>query len=173
MVRTAARVPGHQGQQLAVVQERHHADFVGEDADRPRPEPARGHVPERSSFLPVNAGSVSPQEASTDPSGEKASHSAAPRCPGRVVRERRGGNVPEDDAAGRVARCEGAAVGGQVDATDRRLVVPEQRDFATARPPEVPPGEVAMPGSGPVDVVEEDLLGSFELPDVERLAGQP
>ena len=123
--------------------------------------------------MPVDAGSVSPQEASTDPSGEKASHSAAPAV------SRQGGpgasrvRVPEDDAAGRVARCQGAAVGGQVDATDRRVVVAEQRDLAAAEPPEVPPGEVAMPGAWSVDVVEEDLLGPLELPDVARLAGQP
>ena len=41
------RVPGHHGQQSAAVQERHHADFVGEDAHRPRSELARGHVPEQ------------------------------------------------------------------------------------------------------------------------------
>ena len=29
-----------------------------------------------------------------------------------------------------------------------------------------------MPGAWSVDIVEQDLLDSFELPDIERLAGQ-
>ena len=92
-------------------------------------------------------GPDSPHEARIRPSGEKASHSAGARVPrqGRPAAPRE--RVPEDDAAGRVARGQGAAVGGQVDATDRRVVAAEQRDLAAAEPPEIPPGEVAMPGA--------------------------
>ena len=49
----------------------------------------------------------------------------------------------------------------------------EQRHVAAAEPPEIPPGEVAMSGAGPVDVVQQDLLDPLELADVVRLAGQP
>ena len=51
-------------------------------------------------------------------------------------------------------------------------VGPEQSDLAAAEPPEVSPSEVAMPGAGPIHIIEEDLLDALELPDVVRLAGQ-
>ena len=84
----AAGVAGDDGKESAMVHERHHPELVTEDALLPGEEPAVGDGPERSSFLPVDVGSV--RHGSEDrPSGEKASHSAA-SVPRRTARKHPG-----------------------------------------------------------------------------------
>ncbi len=166
-------VAGDDGEDPAAGHEGHHADLAGDDALLPGEEPAAGHVPEREILL-ADRGAVTAAGRGEDPpvgrEGEPFRRAGVTRECGPLASRV---HVPEDDAARRIARGQRAAVGGQLDVADRRPVAAEQRDLATAELPEVSPGEIAMPGAGPVDVVEKDLLHPLELSDVVRLAGQP
>ena len=155
-----------------MIEERDHADFAGENAHRTRSKLACGHVPEEELLgcglrgLGFSTGSERrPVGRESEPLGRTlVSRQGSPEA----TRQR----VPEDDAASRVTRRKSTAVRREVDAADRRLVVPEQRYLAAAQPPEIPPGEIEMRRSWSVDVIEEDFLGALELPRIARLVGQ-